>query len=191
MRSRGLTCRARRHRMRHRWRARSMGAPLYSAVFMLPASNLLLAASLALAQPGGSGAGGGGAAAAPGGSSAPSAGSVPSGAPSVPAQPAPGVANTPVDPGRNNVDTNPPTRRLEGDNRGKTRASTADPAPRNDQASGTQSAPHGGAARRPGAAQSANSDGYSECMAMWKPSNTGMSRDEWSKTCDRARLKPK
>jgi len=48
-----------------------------------------------------------------------------------------------------------------------------------------------GTASRPGVAQSANSDGYSECMAMWKPSNTGMSHDEWSKTCDRARLTPK
>jgi hypothetical protein len=179
--------------MRHRWRARPMGAPRYSAVLVLPASILMLAMGMALAQTRGSGAGagGGGAAAAPGGSSAPSAGSVPFVAPTVPAQPAPGVANTPVDPGRSNVDANPPTRQLEGANPVTTSATTAGPAPRNDQAGGTQSAPQGGAARRPGAAQSANSDGYSECMAMWKPSNTGMSRGEWSKTCDRARLTPK
>jgi hypothetical protein len=178
-------CKARRYRMRHRWRARPMGAPRYSAVLVLPASILMLAMGMALAQTRGSGAGagGGGAAAAPGGSSAV--------APTVPAQPAPGVANTPVDPGRSNVDANPPTRQLEGANPGTTRAPTAGPAPRNDQAGGTQSAPQGGAVRRPGAAQSANSDGYSECMAMWKPSNTGMSRGEWSKTCDRARLTPK
>lgn len=31
-------------------------------------------------------------------------------------------------------------------------------------------------------------DGYPECMAMWEPSDTGMSRDEWSKTCERTRF---
>jgi hypothetical protein len=176
--------------MRFRWRARPLGILLYSAVFLLPASMLLLAMGMALAQTSGSSAGGGGAAAAPSGSSAPSAGRPPTASPTVPAQPAPGVANTPVDPGRNNVDANPPTRRLEGANPDTTRAPTSVPAPRNGQAGATQSVPQG-TAGRPGAAQRANSDGYSECMAMWKPSNTGMPRDEWSKTCDRARLTPK
>ena len=175
--------------MRFRRRAGPVGTPLYSAVFVLPASMLLLATGMALAQTSGSGAGAGGAAATPGGSPAPSAGRAPSASPTVPAPPAPGVANSPVDPGRNNVDANPPTRRLEGANPGTTGAPTAVPAPRNGQGGATQSVPQG-TASRPGAAQSANSYGYSECMAMWKPSSTDMSRDEWSKTCDRARLTP-
>src|SRR5262249_14079212 len=64
------------------------------------------------------------------------------------------------------------------------------PAKRNGQAGATQSVPQG-TASGPGVAQSANSDGHSECMAMWKPSNTGMPHDGWSKTGDRARLTPK
>src|SRR5437016_12528740 len=79
---------------------------------------LLASTGFATAQ----GTGGGGAA-----SSAPSAAPAARGpaaaapgtsapASTAPGQPAPGVANTPIDPGRNNVDVNPPTRRLEGAN---------------------------------------------------------------------------
>ena len=108
-----------------------------------------------------------------------------------PAVPAPGVANTPVDPGRNNVDANPPTRSLEGATPGTTGPATAAPAPQPGQPGVSTGAAGGNAAARPGAAQSANSDGYAECMAMWSPANSGMSRENWSATCDRTRLPPK
>jgi hypothetical protein len=49
----------------------------------------------------------------------------------------------------------------------------------------------GQASSRPGAAQSANSDGYAECMAMWNPQTNPRSREEWSGTCERARLPPR
>jgi hypothetical protein len=108
-----------------------------------------------------------------------------------PAVPAPGVANTPIDPGRNNVDVNPPTRALERAPSGTPRAAPT-LAPQVGQPGAATSQPGGSAAgRRPGAAQSADSDGYAECMAMWSPSNSGMSRPEWSATCDRTRLPPK
>jgi hypothetical protein len=80
-----------------------------------------------------------------------------------PGQPAPGVANTPVDPGRNNVDVNPPTKRLEGANPSAQRAPTASPMSPSTQPGGQTSQPTGKAT------QSANSDGYAECMAMWSP----------------------
>jgi len=47
------------------------------------------------------------------------------------------------------------------------------------------------AAARPGAAQSANSDGYAECMSLWNPTYAGMSRADWAGTCERAKLPPK
>jgi hypothetical protein len=139
-------------------------------ILALTALTLTLSICVASAQSeggrgGGASAGGGGAAA---GRSATTV------APIMPAQPALGAANTPTDPGRNNVDANPPTRQLEGANPGTTRGPTVGPAPRNDQPGGTQTGPQGAAAGRPGAAQSAHGDGCSECMAMWKPSNTGI-----------------
>jgi hypothetical protein len=54
-----------------------------------------------------------------------------------------------------------------------------------------QPASSGVAARRPGAAQSANSDGYAECMAMWAPDGARMSREAWSNTCNQAKLSPR
>ena len=156
---------------------------------------LIAGTSLAIAQAGtGGGSTGGSAspgAAAPGGAGrmAPAAPNAPNS--TSPGQPAPGVANTPVDPGRNNVDVNPPTRRLEGASPGTQRTPMAAPTGPNAQPSGQAGQPSAKAAGRPGAAQSANSDGYAECMAMWSPSNTGMSRQEWSKTCDKTRLPPK
>src|SRR5262249_31519125 len=158
-------------------------------ILALGALTLALNISVAPAQSGGgggvsAGTGGGGAAAGRSRSATPG---VPSVAPTVPAQPTPSIANRPTDADRNNVEANPRARQLEGAHPGTTRAPTAGPAPRNDQLNGTQTSPQGAAAGRPGAAQSAHSDGYLECMAMWKPPNTGMSRQEWSKTCDRAR----
>jgi hypothetical protein len=44
---------------------------------------------------------------------------------------------------------------------------------------------------RPGMSQSANSDGYPECMAMWNPETTRASREDWSKTCERTRFPPR
>jgi hypothetical protein len=46
----------------------------------------------------------------------------------------------------------------------------------------------GQARSRPGVAQSADSDGYPECMAMWNPDTTRASREDWSKTCERTRF---
>jgi hypothetical protein len=174
--------------MRHLLQAISSWQSPSFRILALGALTLALNISVASPQSGGGG-GGGGTSAGGGGAAAGRSGSATPVAPSMPAQPAPSAADRPTDPGRNNVDANPPTRRLEGANPGTTRAPTAGPAPRNEQPGGTQTAPQGSAAGRPGAAQSSHSDGYSECMAMWKPSNTGMSRDEWSKTCDRARLR--
>ncbi len=132
-----------------------------------------------------------------GGGTAGSAATAPSTAaptsPSVnaPAVPAPGGADTQVDPGRN-VDANPSTRSIDGSAPGSnTGPTTSAPAPRIGQPGVSTGAPAGKAASRPGAAQSANSDGYAECMAMWNPSNGEASRESWSATCDRARLPPK
>ena len=63
---------------------------------------------------------------------------------------------------------------------------TASPSGRTDQPSGASS---GRAAPRPGAAQGANRDGFTECLAMWSPANSRMSQQEWTKVCDNARLK--
>jgi hypothetical protein len=49
----------------------------------------------------------------------------------------------------------------------------------------------GQASSRPGAAQSANSDGYAECMSLWNPETNRASREDWSKTCERTRLPPR
>ena len=159
---------------------------------------LTAGASTALAQ----GAGGGGASSSGGGArggggptgpatTAPSTGVPTSPSVNSPAVPAPGVANTPIDPGRNNVDANPPTRRMEGATPSTTGPVTSAPAPQPGQPGATTAAPSGKAASRPGAAQTANSDGFAECMAMWSPGNTRMSREEWSATCERTRLPPK
>jgi hypothetical protein len=162
---------------------------------------MIIGASIAFGQSGGGGggggagaasAGGGGAASAPGGVRAPTAGTPPaSTAPNAPTSPAPGVVNPPIDPGRNNVDVNPPTRRLQGQTPATTGPPSAGPAAQAAPPGGSTSQPQGKAAGRPGAAKSANSDGYSECMDMWSASDSGESRDEWSKTCERTRLPPK
>lgn len=44
------------------------------------------------------------------------------------------------------------------------------------------------AASRPGVAQSPNSDGYAECIAMMPATGDTASRESWSATCNRARL---
>ena len=49
----------------------------------------------------------------------------------------------------------------------------------------------GQASSRPVAAQSANSDGYAECMSLWNPETNRASREDWSKTCERTRLPPR
>jgi hypothetical protein len=154
---------------------------------------LVLSTGLVLAQGsgGGSGSAGGAPAGRAGGTTAPGAGPATQGGspgarsigPNTPAQPAPGVANTPADPARNNVDVNPPT---SNQPTSPHQTPTASPSDRIDQPGGASS---GRAATRPGAAQGTNSDGYAECMAMWSPANTRMSQQEWTKTCDNARLK--
>jgi hypothetical protein len=109
-----------------------------------------------------------------------------------PASPAPGVANTPTDP---NVDANPPGRNLP-----QRAPSISPPSPtvgttNNPGQSYTsppdRAQPGPAASTRPGAAQSANSDGYAECMAMWSAAATRMSREEWTRTCDNTRLPPR
>jgi hypothetical protein len=159
---------------------------------------LIMGASLAFGQASGGGGGGSGGSSAGGGSaaSAPTSGArAPSTAAppmSGPGSPAPDVANTPTDPGRNNVDVNPPTRQLQGQSPATARPPTAGSASQRAlPGSATSQPPQGKAGGLPGAAKSPNSDGYSECMSMWNSSDTGESRDEWSKTCDRTRLPPK
>lgn len=167
---------------------------------------LMIASAAALAQSGGGGGGGGssGGGGAGGGASSGGAagvsgggGAAPGGtpvAPVAPGVPAPGVANTPTDPQRNNVDANPPSRVLRG------RAPSISPpgpdigSPNNPGQSFTPPPERGqpsSTSSRPGAAQSGNSDGYAECMAMWNPNATRMSRDAWSTTCNQTRLPPR
>jgi hypothetical protein len=130
---------------------------------------------------GGSARGGGG---TTGPATAPTSPSV-----TAPAVPAPGISNAPVDPGRN-VNTNPP-RSIDGAAPGSTTGpATSAPAPRIEQPGVSTGGAGGKAASRPGAAQSPNSDGYAECMAMG-PATSDASRESWSATCDRARLPPK
>jgi hypothetical protein len=157
---------------------------------------LIAGTSITVAQVGGatSSPGGGAApgAAAPG-ASAPGPTGTPGAATSNstwPGQPAPGVSNTPVDPGRNNIDVSPPTRAIPGESPRASGPAMSAPGARPGEP-GTSTPGAGKTAGRPGAAQSSNSDGHAECMAMWSPSNTGVSRDEWSKTCDWGRLPPK
>jgi hypothetical protein len=178
-------------------RPKGNGAEMRLGITVAAAIYLVIGASLAFGQAGGGagggagGSAGGGAASGRGGTSAPSAGAPPtSTAPNVPGSPAPGVA-APIDPGRNNVDVNPPTRQLHGQNPATTGTPMSGPASGAAAPGGATSQQQGKAAGRPGAAKSANSDGYSECMSMWNPSDTRESRDEWSKTCERTRLPPK
>jgi hypothetical protein len=166
----------------------------------LAAAVVAISATLALGQnsTGGGGSTGGGSAprASPwgggqGSKAAPAApGAAQPGAPAAPTIPLPGRSAAPPgppnsDPQRSNVDVNPPTNRLPGK-----APSVSDPAPGTPATATPQPerAQPGAAASRPGAAQSANSDGYDECMSMWSPSGTGMSREAWSETCNRTRL---
>lgn len=126
------------------------------------------------ASSGGSARGGGGSAGAtttPPGTAAPTAPSV-----NAPAVPSPGNSAL-----RSNDGTAPSS---------TTAPATSAPAPRVEQPGVSTGAAGGKAAARPGAAQSPNSDGYAECMAMG-PANSDTSRESWSATCDRARLPPK
>lgn len=141
----------------------------------------------------GGGARGGGATAGPGTTAPTAPGSAAPTSPSVnaPAAPAPGVGNTQVDPGRS-LNANPPIRSIEGAAPGTTTGSpTSAPSPRVEQPGVSAGAAGGKAAARPGAAQSPNSDGYAECMAMGPANGDTSSRENWSATCDRARLPPK
>jgi hypothetical protein len=109
------------------------------------------------------------------------------GATAGPATTAPGSA-APTSP---SVNTNPPTRSIDGIAPGSTTGpATSAPAPRVEQPGVSSGGAGGKAASRPGAAQSPNSDGYAECMAMG-PAKSDTSRESWSATCDRARLPPK
>jgi hypothetical protein len=74
---------------------------------------------------------------------------------------------------------------------GTSAPTAASPAPQPGQPGASTPAPTGRATSRPGAAQSANSDGYAECMAMWNSNTSGMSRADWSATCNRTRFVPK
>ena len=136
----------------------------------------------------GGGARGGGGTAGPA-ATAPSTAAPTSPSVNAPAVPAPGISNAPVDPGRN-VDANSPTR--SGTAPGSTTGpAISAPAPRVEQPGVSSGAAGGRAASRPGAAQSPNSDGYAECMAMSPANSDTASRESWSATCDRARLPPK
>jgi len=171
---------------------------------------LAISSGSALAQSGGGGGassgggasapagriGGGGGALSPGVTAPAAPGANPSlAAPtSVPQPSAPGSTAPSPDPQRNNVDVNPPTRRLPGTapsispaapNIGTTEnpGQSFTPPPGRAQA--------GAASSRPGTATSANSDGYAECMNLWSPSGTRMSKQEWSATCNSTRLPPR
>ena len=93
---------------------------------------LIAGTGLAIAQAGTGGGSTGGGSASPGAAAPGGAGRTAPAAPNAPnstspGQPAPGVANTPVDPGRNNVDVNPPTKRWEGASPGTQRTPMAAP----------------------------------------------------------------
>jgi hypothetical protein len=158
------------------------------------AYSLIISTSVASAQVGGGGSsssGGAGATAGRGGGGgALSPGAT---APAVPSVGTPGPINP--DPQRNNVDVNPPGQRLPGPAPSMSPPTPNIGTPDNPGQSFTpppgRAQPGAAVSTRPGAAQSANSDGYAECMALWSPSNAGMSRQEWSKTCDQTRLPPK
>jgi hypothetical protein len=163
---------------------------------------LTLSAAGAVAQGAGNGGGtssGGSSSAAPAGAASPRGTAAPGtslpGQTNPPASPAPGVANTPTDPQLNNVDANPPGRNLP-----QRAPNISPPSPtigtinnpgRSYTSPPDRAQPGPAASTRPGAAQSANSDGYAECIAMWSPSATRMSREEWTRTCDSTRLPPR
>ena len=148
--------------------------------------------------------GGSSGAAAGGGSAGSSAVAAPAGrgagsiAPTVPGNGitpiprAPGVANTPVDPQRNNVDAQPPTRRLPGSTATEPRGSgqpsqpsdlTANPDTTNPPPSGGRANP-GGANSSPASRKDAAQAAVAECEGLWDK-DTHMTKDEWRATCRR------
>ena len=141
---------------------------------------------------GGSGAsapsGTGGRAAAP---PAPATGT----SPSAPSVSAPGVANTPTDPQRNNVDARPPSERLPGSTATEPggsskqgqpgQAGSAENPNRSDPSGASSGRPAPGGANssqqsRKDAAQAAVKD----CIGLWDK-DTHMTRAEWRATCRR------
>ncbi len=74
---------------------------------------------------------------------------------------------------------------------GEESASAAANQPAATPSPATPGAPPRPGAARPGVAQSRDSDGYAECMAMWSPLGTRMSKQEWSGTCERTRMQPR
>ena len=166
--------------------------------------SLIIAATSALGQAGGGGGAGGGG--APGGGGARSSGGAPSTAPAPgstvpsvssnvpgvsPGRPAPGVANTPVDPQRNNVDTNPATRRLPGTTANSPNGSTQPGTPMPNGPVTTPSASGrpdpGGANSLPNNTRTAKEqakEALADCMRLWDK-GTHMSKAEWATTCRR------
>ena len=152
---------------------------------------LTLSAGSALAQESGGGAGGG--------SSARGASGSPAGAPSTaarvnptvpgvaPGAPAPGVANTPVDPQRNNVDANPPAQRLPGTTANEPNGSihpgvpvsngavTTTPGSGRPDPGGANSSPGTGSAA---AGKDAAKSAVADCMGLWDK-GTHMTKAEW------------
>jgi hypothetical protein len=107
--------------------------------------------------------------------------------------PAPGVANTPVDPQRNNVDANPPSQRLPGTTANAPNGSiqpgvplpngavTTTPGSGRPDPGGANSSPGTGSAA---AGKDAAKSAVADCMGLWDK-GTHMTKAEWLATCKR------
>jgi hypothetical protein len=166
-----------------------MRIAIAAAVFFLISGNCFAQSSGGGGSSGGSAGGGsagsGAGAAAPGGGSAGSLAPAPSTAIS-PTPRAPGVANTPVDPQRNNVDAQPPTRRLPGSPAAGASGQpdpSSNPSTSNPPPSGGRADP-GGANSSPASRRNAAQAAVAECEGLWDK-ETHMTRDQWRATCRR------
>jgi hypothetical protein len=122
-------------------------------------------------------------------------GGSPGGSPSAPAPStgtrglSPGATTPPGAPGVTDPRTSTPLPPNAGPNSPDPSTYTNHPGtlpqtPPNQQGPGVTTDPGrmqpGQSTSRPGTAQSANSDGYAECMSMWNPQTNRASREDWS-----------
>ena len=168
---------------------------------------LIIGSGGAVCQTGGGGAAGGGgttgggasrsSSGAPAAAPAPSAASTPgataspsSNVPGIsPGRPAPGVANTPVDPQRSNVDANPSSQRLPGTTANSPNGTTQPGAtpPTTPQATSSGRPDPGGANSSPNSTRTgknAAQEGIADCVRLWDK-GTHMTKGEWLTTCRR------
>ena len=104
-------------------------------------------------------------------------------------EPAPGVANTPVDPQRSNVDANPSSQRLPGTTANSPNGTTQPGAtpPTTPQATSSGRPDPGGANSSPNSTRTgknAAQQGIADCVRLWDK-GTHMTRGEWLTTCRR------